>query len=159
MEKEGVQRKTTAQWIARIAVAVIIIAGIMFLVNIYTPSKVCITRTISPLSDSVALVKITVEMPKVDRPNSLFIEEQLPIGTAAANILPKPFSYDSSARKVSWFLWRGGIPVDNGPLIYTINNLSASSGVTGKVHFASDRDDPSKGYSEIVLPSNVRTCI
>lgn len=124
-----------------------------FLVHEAMKKSICVSRAVS--GDSDRTVKLDVEVSLFKGPKSFIIEERIPPGAILMYSQPKElFNQDG---RLSWMFWNGGLKPKNTQISYVLSNFTGEN-VYGRLFLAVDKNNPDKGYSDLIIGSG-RICI
>jgi len=138
-----------------IVILLVVLVGIvMFLAPKFVKNTVCVSRTV--VGDSEKTVTLDVDVSFFKRPNSFIVEEKIPSTWIFSESNPKEL-FNSESGKLSWMFWKGGLPVRDTKIVYTVNNADAGE-VTGKLISGAEIGNPSAGYNEIAIGAG-KSCL
>ncbi len=133
--------------------AAILAVFIFLVIPAVLPNHVCVFRSIAD-QGAGRVVTLHVDVTALKKPSSFLIEETVPRGTAIAQVTPPPLFYNNATGKISWLFWRGGSPVRDMVLQYTITSPQATP--TGKLISGQESSNPAQGYKvRVIGPTEV----
>jgi len=124
-----------------------------FIVQEAQKKSICVSRIVS--GDSEKTVQLNVEVSLFKGPKSFIIEERIPNGATFISGQPKELFNENG--RVSWMFWNGGLKPGNVKIIYSLSG-SSNQDVAGRLVLAFDKNNPDKGYNEVIIGSG-RICI